>query len=62
MICRGENSFLNIYGFIPVNSVVTDKEFFDRFSLGGKAEHSYDITGKDFSVAVWYKNSSIPEN
>ena len=62
MINRGENSFLNICGFIPLNSVMTDKKLFDRFFLGGKAENSYDITGKGFSIAVRYENSSMPEN
>jgi len=41
---------------------MTDKDFFDRFFLGGKAENSYDITGKGFSIAARYENSSIPEN
>jgi len=62
MINRGENSLLNICGFIPLNSVMTDKKLFDRFFLGGKAEHSYDITGKDLGIAVRYENSSMAEN
>ena len=48
--------------FCRCNSVVTDKEFFYRFYLVGKTKHSYDITGKDFRVAVRYENSAIPEN
>jgi len=51
-----------MYAFLPVDSVVTDKDFFNRFYLGRKAEHSYDITGKDFCVAIRDDNSTIPED